>query len=675
MDSPVIPKAPPPAREADLANAIRALSMDAVEAAKSGHPGMPMGMAEIAVALWHRHLRHNPANPAWPNRDRFVISNGHGSMLLYSLLHLTGYALPMEELRRFRQLGSKTPGHPEYGYAPGVETTTGPLGQGFANAVGMALAEKLLAADFNRPGFDVVDHHTYVFMGDGCMMEGISHEAAAFAGTLGLGKLIAFYDDNGISIDSEKGSMAHWYSDDVPKRFGAYNWQVVAGVDGHDVEALDKAIRKAKKEKNRPTLICCKTVIAKGAPKKANTGAAHGAPLGAEEIAATRAAIGWTHAPFEIPPEVREGWDAREAGRKAEKKWSALFKKYSAQFPAEAAELQRRTAGALPGAFDEGVAGLLESVTAKAETIATRKASQNVLEALTPSLPELLGGSADLTGSNLTMVKASRAVAPGAVAGNHIFYGVREFGMCAMMNGIALHGGFIPYGGTFLVFSDYARNALRMAALMKIRVVYVLTHDSIGLGEDGPTHQPIEHAATLRLIPGMDVWRPCDTVETALAWAAALRRKDGPTALLLTRQNVPFSGARSIADVEKGGYVLSDADGARAVIIATGSEVALALGAQKLLAEAGLPVRVVSMPSTSVFDRQAADYRNSVLPRELPKVAVEAGVTDFWRKYVGLEGAVVGIDRFGESAPAGDLFKHFGFTAENVAEAVRSIFG
>ena len=671
MDSPVLPKA----HDAELANAIRALSMDAVEAAKSGHPGMPMGMADIAVALWHRHLRHNPANPAWPNRDRFVVSNGHGSMLLYSLLHLTGYALPMEELRRFRQLGSRTPGHPEYGYAPGVETTTGPLGQGFANAVGMALAEKLLAAEFNRPGFDVVDHHTYVFMGDGCMMEGISHEAAAFAGTLGLGKLIAFYDDNGISIDSEKGSMAHWYSDDVPKRFAAYNWQVIPGVDGHDVEAVDKAIRKAKREKGRPTLICCKTVIAKGAPKKANTGAAHGAPLGADEIAATRAAIGWPHAAFEVPQAVRDGWDAREAGKKVEKKWNALAKKYAAQFPAEAGELQRRIAGSFPPAFDEALAGLLESVTARAEAIATRKASQNVLETLKPALPELLGGSADLTGSNLTMVKASRPVAPGAVAGNHIFYGVREFGMCAMMNGIALHGGFIPYGGTFLVFSDYARNALRMAALMKIRVVYVLTHDSIGLGEDGPTHQPIEHAATLRLIPGMDVWRPCDTVETAVAWSGALRRKDGPTALLLTRQNVAFAGARAIPEVEKGGYVLSDAPGARAVIIATGSEVALALGAQKLLGEAGLPVRVVSMPSTSVFDRQGADYRNSVLPRELPKVAVEAGVTDYWRKYVGLEGAVVGIDRFGESAPAGDLFKHFGFTAENVAEAVRSIFG
>jgi transketolase len=660
----------------ELANAIRALAMDAVEAAKSGHPGMPMGMAEIAVALWRRHLRHNPANPAWPNRDRFVISNGHGSMLLYSLLHLTGYGLPIEELKRFRQLGSKTPGHPEYGYAPGVETTTGPLGQGFANAVGMALAEALLADRFNRPGVELVDHHTYVFMGDGCMMEGISHEAASFAGTLGLGKLIAFYDDNGISIDSDKGQIAHWYTDDVPKRFAAYGWQVIPNVDGHDVEAVDRAIRKAKREKSRPSLICCKTVIAKGAPNKANTGAAHGAALGADEVAATRAAIGWPHPPFEIPEAVRAGWDARDAGKKAEKKWASLLKKYAKEFPADAAEFQRRIAASLPADFDSRVAALIEDLNSKGETLATRKASQNVLEVLIPMLPELLGGSADLTGSNLTMVKASKPVAPGvAEAGNHIFYGVREFGMCAMMNGITLHGGFVPYGGTFLVFSDYARNALRMAALMKIRVVYVFTHDSIGLGEDGPTHQPIEHAATLRLIPNMDVWRPADTVETAVAWTAALRRKDGPTALLLSRQNLAFTKRTTLAGIERGGYVLSDAPEARAIIIATGSEVPLALGAQKLLGDGGLPVRVVSMPSTSLFDRQDADYRNSVLPRELPKVAVEAGVTDYWRKYVGLEGRVVGIDRFGESAPAGELFKHFGFTPERVAEAVRSIFG
>ena len=671
MESPVTAKA----TDGALANSIRALAMDAVEAAKSGHPGMPMGMAEIAVALWTRHLRHNPGNPAWPNRDRFVLSNGHGSMLLYALLHLTGYALPMEELKRFRQLGSKTPGHPEHGYAPGVETTTGPLGQGFANAVGMALAEKLLSAQFNRPGFELVEHFTYVFMGDGCMMEGVSHEAGALAGTLGLSRLIAFYDDNGISIDSDKGEIAHWYTDDVPKRFAAYGWQVIPAVDGHDVEAVDRAIRKAKRDKARPTLICCKTVIAKGAPKKANTGAAHGAPLGAEEVAATRAAIGWSHPPFEVPPEVYAGWDAREAGKRAERRWNRLLSSYQKQFPEEAAEFQRRSAGQLPSDFEAKISSLSSETNQKAETVATRKASQNVLEVLKPALPELVGGSADLTGSNLTMVKASKPVAPGAVTGNHIFYGVREFGMCAVMNGMALHGGLIPYGGTFLVFSDYARNALRMAALMKIRVVYVLTHDSIGLGEDGPTHQPVEHAATLRLIPQMDVWRPCDSVETAVAWAAALRRQDGPTALLLSRQNLPFCKRDSLEGIARGAYVLSDAADPRAVIIATGSEVQLALGAQKLLAQAGVPVRVVSMPSSSVFDRQGAEYRNSILPARVPKVAVEAGVSDYWRKYVGLEGAVVGIDRFGESAPAADVFKHFGFTPENIVAAVRKVLG
>jgi transketolase len=669
MDSPL-----PKATDAELANSIRALAMDAVEAAKSGHPGMPMGMAEIAVALWTRHLEHNPGNPAWADRDRFVLSNGHGSMLLYALLHLTGYALPMDELRRFRQLGSRTPGHPEYGYAPGVETTTGPLGQGFANAVGMALAEKLLAAQFNKPDLDLVDHYTYVFMGDGCMMEGISHEAAAFAGTLKLGKLVAFYDDNGISIDSEKGKIADWYTDDVPKRFSAYGWQVIPAVDGHDVEAVDKAIRKAKREKDRPTLICCKTVIGKGAPKKANTGAAHGAPLGAEEIAATRAAIGWPHAAFEVPGPVRASWDAREAGKRAERRWRKIFSSYEKQYPAEAAEFTRRMKGELPADFAETLRNLVQETAQKAETIATRKASQNALETLVAKLPELLGGSADLTGSNLTLVKASRALSPSA-SGNHIFYGVREFGMCAVMNGITLHGGFIPYGGTFLTFSDYARNALRMAALMKIRAIYVFTHDSLGLGEDGPTHQPVEHAAVLRLIPNMDVWRPCDTVESAVAWGAALQRSKGPTALLFTRQNVPFAKRDSLDGVAKGGYVLSDAVQPRAVVIATGSEVQLALGAQKLLADQGIPVRVVSMPSTSVFDRQPDDYRKSVLLEKLPRVAVEAGVTDYWRKYVGLEGAVVGIDRFGESAPAPDVFKHFGFTAEKVAEAVRSVLG
>jgi transketolase len=669
MDSSVTAKA----SEAELANSIRALAMDAVEAAKSGHPGMPMGMAEIAVALWTRHLRHNPANPGWPNRDRFVLSNGHGSMLLYSLLHLTGYALPIEELKRFRQLGSRTPGHPERGCAPGVETTTGPLGQGISNAVGMALAERLLALRFNRPDHDLVDHFTYVFLGDGCMMEGISHEACALAGTLGLGKLIALYDDNGISIDSDKGQIKQWYTDDVRKRFEGYGWQVIPNVDGHDVEAVDKAIRKAKREGSKPTLICCKTVIAKGAPKKANTGAAHGAPLGADEIAATRAAIGWPHAAFVVPQPVYDGWDARGAGKRLERRWQKLLKEYRAAFPAEAAEFERCAKGELPAGFDATLQALVSDFNAKGETLATRKASQNALEALVPALPELVGGSADLTGSNLTMVKASKPVSPGALSGNHIFYGVREFGMCAVMNGLALHGGVIPYGGTFLVFSDYARNALRLAALMGLRSIYVFSHDSIGLGEDGPTHQPIEHAASLRLIPNMDVWRPCDTVETAVAWGAALRRNNGPTALLLTRQNVPFQKRSSLGEVERGGYVLADAPAARAAIIATGSEVGIAMDAQKQLSAAGIPVRVVSMPSTSVFDRQDAAYRNSILPAALPKVAVEAGVTDYWRKYVGLDGAVVGIDRYGESAPAGDLFKHFGFTADNVAKAVRSI--
>jgi len=649
--------------------------MDAVQKANSGHPGMPMGMADIAQVLWADHLKHNPANPAWADRDRFMLSNGHGSMLLYALLHLTGYDLPMAELRRFRQLGSKTPGHPEVGHTPGVETTTGPLGQGVANAVGMAIAEKLLAAHFNRPGFDLVDHHSYVFLGDGCMMEGVSHEACSLAGTLGLGKLIAFYDDNGISIDSDKGHIESWYTDDVPKRFAGYGWQVIANVDGHDVDAVDRAIRKAKREKSRPTLICCKTTIAKGAPNKANTGGAHGAPLGEAEIAATRAAIGWPHPPFEIPQPVYDAWDARAKGKRAERRWTKQFAAYEAAHPELAADFRRRMAGALPRDFEARVDALLRELEAKAETVATRKASQIALEAITPSLPELLGGSADLTGSNLTMVKASKVIGRDD-GGNYLFYGVREFGMCAVMNGAALHGGFIPYGGTFLVFSDYARNALRMAALMKLRVIYVFTHDSIGLGEDGPTHQPIEQAATLRLIPGLDVWRPCDTVESALAWAAALERADGPTALLYSRQNVPFipREAATLANVRRGGYVLAEAQGApRAVLIATGSEISLALEAQRMLAGEGLPVRVVSMPSTTVFDRQHADYRAEVLPHGVPRVAVEAGVSAFWRKYVGLEGGVVGIDRFGESAPAPALFKHFGFTAEHVASTVKSV--
>jgi transketolase len=668
MDSSVTAKA----AEAELANAIRALAMDAVEAAKSGHPGMPMGMAEIAVALWKRHLRHNPANPEWPNRDRFILSNGHGSMLLYSLLHLTGYALPIEELKRFRQLGSKTPGHPERGCAPGVETTTGPLGQGLANAVGMALAERLLAARFNRPGHDIVDHLTYVFCGDGCLMEGISHEACSLAGTLGLGKLVAVYDDNGISIDSDKGEIHQWYTDDVRRRFEAYNWHVVGPIDGHDIEAVDKALKRAKREKGRPTLIIAKTTIAKGAPKKANTGAAHGAPLGAEEIAAARVAIGWPHPPFVVPEHVYRGWDAREAGKRLERRWQKAFKAYQAEFPDDAAEFERRVAGRLPEDLETRVQALLAEFNGKAEAIATRKASQNVLDALVPALPELVGGSADLTGSNLTMAKASKVVGREG-AGNYVFYGVREFGMCAVMNGLALHSGLIPYGGTFLVFSDYARNALRLAALMGTHVIYVFSHDSIGLGEDGPTHQPIEHAASLRLMPNMEVWRPCDTVETAIAWAAALRRTSGPTALLLTRQNVPFAKRDSLEGAEKGAYVLADVPEPRAVIIGTGSEVQLALAAQKQLAESGIPVRVVSMPSTTVFDRQSPDYRNSVLPARLPKVAVEAGVTDYWRKYIGLDGAAVGMDRYGESAPAADVFKHFGFTPERVAEAVRSV--
>jgi transketolase len=667
MESPVTQKA----SDAELANAIRALAMDAVEAAKSGHPGMPMGMAEIAVALWKRHLRYNPANPHWADRDRFVLSNGHGSMLLYSVLHLTGYDLPIGELKRFRQLGSKTPGHPERGCAPGVETTTGPLGQGISNAVGMALAERLLAAEFNRPEHTVVDHFTYAFLGDGCMMEGVSHESCALAGTLGLAKLIAIYDDNGISIDSDKGQIKQWYTDDVRRRFESYGWQVIANVDGHDVEAVDAALKKAKREKARPTLICAKTIIGKGAPKKANTGAAHGSPLGADEIAATRGAIGWAHPAFEIPQPVYAGWDAREAGKRAEKRWQRIFNSYKKAHPAEAAEFERRMSGELPAAFEAAAQRLVAEFDQKAETLATRRASQLVLDALKPVLPELIGGSADLTGSNLTMAKTSKPVGKDG-GGDYIFYGVREFGMAAIMNGLALHGGFVPYGGTFLVFSDYARNALRLAALMGAHAIYVFTHDSIGLGEDGPTHQPIEHAATLRLMPNLDVWRPADTVETAVAWNCAIKRKNGPSALLLTRQNVPYCKRADLGNIERGGYVLSDAAGARAVIIATGSEIAVALEAQKLLAGEGVPVRVVSMPSTNVFDRQAPDYRNAVLTT-LPKVAVEAGVSDYWRKYVGLEGAVVGIDRYGESAPAGELFKHFGLTPQNVAQTVRSV--
>ena len=658
----------------ELANAIRVLAMDAVQQANSGHPGMPMGMADIAEVLWTRYLRHNPANPKWPDRDRFVVSNGHGSMLLYALLHLTGYDLPMTELKNFRQLHSKTPGHPEYEITVGVETTTGPLGQGLANAVGMAIAERVLAADFNIGEFKPVDHYTYVFLGDGCLMEGVSHEACSLAGTLGLSKLIGFWDDNGISIDSEKGSMPQWFTDDTPKRFEAYGWHVIRDVDGHDSAAVEAAIEKARSERSRPTLICCKTIIAKGAPKKANTGAAHGAPLGAEEVAATRKSLGWNHPAFEIPREIYAGWDARERGAKLESEWNQAFEKYAKQHRDKAAEFRRRMAGELPTEWRAQVQSVLQKIDAKAETIATRKASQNMLEALGPVLPELIGGSADLAASNLTMWSGSRPVGRER-GGNYIYFGVREFAMAAISNGIALHGGLIPYCATFLTFSDYARNALRMAALMKQRVIYVFTHDSIGLGEDGPTHQPIEHAASLRLIPNMDVWRPCDATESAVAWFEAVGRRDGPASLLFTRQNVPAQSrtAEQLAAISRGGYVLSDAASARAVLIASGSEVQLAIEAQKMLASQSIPVRVVSMPSTNVFDRQSASYRADVLPRGIPRIAVEAGVTDCWRKYVGLEGAVIGIDRFGESAPAADVFKHFGFTAENVVNTVKTV--
>ncbi|HSD44813.1 MAG TPA: transketolase [Burkholderiales bacterium] len=659
--------------ERDMANAIRALAMDAVQKANSGHPGMPMGMAEIAVVLWNRHHRHNPANPAWADRDRFVLSNGHGSMLLYALLNLTGYDLPMAELERFRQLHSKTPGHPEYGCAPGVETTTGPLGQGLANAVGMAIAERMLAAEFNRPWFEIVNHHTYVFLGDGCLMEGISHEACSLAGVLGLGKLIAFYDDNGISID---GHVEGWFRDDTPKRFEAYGWHVVPNVDGHDVAAVDAAIRAAQAATDRPSLICCKTVIGKGAPNKAGSHDAHGAALGEKEVAATRAAIGWSHAPFEIPAPVRAAWDARARGAEFETRWRDRFTAYEAKYPELATEFRRRMAGELPADWAGATRDLVNQINGQAQTVATRKASQNAIEGLGKILPELVGGSADLAGSNLTLWSGSKGITRGD-GGNYVYYGVREFGMCAIINGLALHGGVIPYGGTFLVFSDYARNALRVAALMKVRSIFVFTHDSIGLGEDGPTHQSVEHAASLRLIPNMDVWRPCDTVESAVAWLAAVERRDGPSSLLFSRQNVAFQkrDTATIESIRRGGYVLADAPGARAVIIATGSEVPLATGAQAKLAAEGIPVRVVSMPSTNVFDRQDAGYRASVLPRGVPRVAVEAGVTDYWRKYVGLEGDVIGIDRFGESAPGPELFKFFGFTVDNVVAAVKRVIG
>ena len=656
-----------------ITGAIRALAMDAVQQANSGHPGAPMGMAEIAEVLWRHHLKHNPANPKWADRDRFVLSNGHGSMLIYALLHLTGYDLPIEELKRFRQLHSKTPGHPEYGYAPGVETTTGPLGQGITNAVGMALAEKILAAEFNRPGHDIVNHNTYVFLGDGCLMEGISHEACSLAGTWGLGKLTAFYDDNNISID---GHVEGWFTDDTPKRFEAYGWQVIRDVQGHDPVAIEAAIQQAKADPSRPTLICCKTIIGAGAPNKQDSHDVHGAPLGAAEIEAARAHIGWTHAPFEIPADVYAAWDARTKGASLEGQWNAAFAAYRAAHPELAAEFERRMAGELPADWDAHVAAVLAKVVDKAETIATRKASQNSIEAYAPKLPELLGGSADLAGSNLTLWSGAKGVSKTS-GGNYVYYGVREFGMAAIANGVALHGGLIPYTATFLMFSEYARNALRMAALMKVRQIFVFTHDSIGLGEDGPTHQPVEQTATLRLIPNMDVWRPCDTTESAVAWASAIERKNGPTSMCFSRQNLPFQArsAEQIAAIRKGGYVLSEAAGGKpqAVILATGSEVALAMAAQQALAEQGVSARVVSMPSTNVFDRQDAAYKASVLPAGLPRVAVEAGSTDGWYKYVGLEGRVIGIDRFGESAPAGELFKYFGITADAVVQAVKSV--
>jgi transketolase len=667
-----------------MANAIRALAMDAVQQAKSGHPGAPMGMADMAVALWARHLKHNPANPRWPDRDRFVLSNGHASMLLYALLHLSGYELPLQQLKDFRQLHSKTAGHPEVGLTPGVETTTGPLGQGVTNAVGMALAEKLLAAEFNRPGHAIVDHHTYVFLGDGCLMEGISHEACALAGAWRLNKLIALYDDNGISID---GRIAPWFVDDVPARFAAYQWNVIGPVDGHDVDAVDRAIAQARRSSDKPTLIVCKTHIGKGSPNRQDTAKAHGEPLGADEIALTRAALGWDCAPFDIPADIHADWDARAAGQAREADWTQRLAAYQAAYPELAGELMRRLRGELPRQFAQVAVDAAVDAHTKAETVASRKASQIALEAFTARLPELLGGSADLTGSNLTKTAATpdlRFDAQGQVVktedgriGRHINYGVREFGMAAIMNGVTLHGGFIPYGGTFLTFSDYSRNAIRMAALMKQRVIHVFTHDSIGLGEDGPTHQSVEHAASLRLMPGLDVWRPADTAETTVAWAVALQNRDMPTALLLSRQNLSYLPKRDLGDISRGAYVLSEPSDlglrrkAQAVILATGSEVQLALKAQELLARQKIAVRVVSMPSTTAFDRQDVKYQKAVLPAGLPRIAVEMGVSGGWWKY-GCA-AVVGIDRYGESAPADKLYDFFGFTPENVANTVRAV--
>ena len=659
-----------PATFTPLTSVIRALAMDAVQQANSGHPGMPMGMAEIAEVLWRRHLRHNPGNPFWPDRDRFVLSNGHGSMLLYTLLHLTGYDVAIDDLKNFRQFRSKTPGHPEVGHTPGVETTTGPLGQGLANAVGMAIAEKVMAAEFNRPEHEIVNHWTYVCLGDGCLMEGISHEACSLAGTLGLGKLIALYDDNGISID---GHVEGGFTDDTPKRFEAYGWQVIADIDGHDSRAIDQALLDARADKGRPTLICCKTRIGLGSPNKVGTHDVHGAPLGAAEIAAARSHIGWPHAPFEIPDEVYAQWDGRMRGNVFEGNWNVRFASYRAAFPELAAEFSRRMRGELPADWLAYSAQTLAEIATKGENIATRKASQNAIGAFAPHLPELIGGSADLAGSNLTLWKGSKGVSRNE-GGNYLYYGVREFAMTAIANGLALHGGLIPYTATFLVFSDYARNAIRMAALMKLRQIMVYTHDSIGLGEDGPTHQPIEHVACLRLIPNVNVWRPADASETAVAWVAAIERADGPTILALSRQNLPMITTGVAPErMRRGAYVLADCTAPQVVLIATGSEVKLALEACQALAGDGIPVRVVSMPCAEVFDRQDAAYREAVLPRAVPRVAIEAGVSNFWFKYVGLDGTVIGIDRFGESAPAGQLFDFFGFTVANVVKTVKSL--
>ncbi|MBA4340691.1 MAG: transketolase [Methylibium sp.] len=653
----------------DQANALRALAMDAVQAANSGHPGAPMGMAEMAVALWDQHLCHNPANPQWPDRDRFVLSNGHASMLLYGLLHLTGYELPLEELKRFRQMDSKTPGHPEQGLTPGVETTTGPLGQGLANAVGFALAEKLLGDEFNRPGHRIVDHHSYVFLGDGCLMEGISHEVCSLAGTLKLNKLIALYDDNGISID---GPVQGWFADDTPARFAAYGWNVIAAVDGHDVVAVSRAIAQARDSADKPTLICCRTTIGRGSPHRAGTAKVHGEPLGAEEIARTREAIGWPYGPFDIPEAVRAAWDARSRGAAAEAGWRERLAAYRAAHPQLAVEFERRMAGRLHAGFEALALKTLSEFGQRRDAVASRKASQQLLAAIAPQIPELLGGSADLTGSNLTDFPGCGAVRAGQAGGRHINYGVREFGMAAVMNGLALHGGFIPYGGTFLTFSDYSRNALRMSALMKQRVVHVFTHDSIGLGEDGPTHQPVEHAASLRLIPNLDVWRPCDAAETAVAWIASLRESARPSCLLLSRQNLPAqtrSPEQMVAAAARGGYVLSDRAGACAVLIATGSEVQLAMAAQAELEAAGVPVRVVSLPCSTLFDRQERGYREAVLGAGLPRIGVEAGVTRWWGQYGCV--AALGVDSFGESAPAGALFEHFGLTVPSLVALVQ----